>query len=171
MPRDHCEKEKSTRSLYPPVSRRLKRDLFLGMPQLLTLTPRLLRSSPAANLNLARAQFSGSGCSRRRLGSSAARRPAVLGLRAEDVQRVWERRSPLSPGHVKELIDRDGVQVVVQKSEKRVWRDEEYQRVSVPPGPVKQARRSIHGALGICFAGLSSTLSRAYSSRQGNGSR
>lgn len=87
------------------------------MPRLLSLASRL---RPIPPRQLARAQSL----------STSARANTVLGLRAEDVQRVWERRAPLSPRHVKELIERDGVEVVVQRSEKRVWRDDEYRQVS-----------------------------------------
>jgi len=50
-------------------------------------------------------------------------------LRKEDPARIFERRAPLSPVAVKELI-KDGHQVWVEKSPKRIYRDEAYQEVS-----------------------------------------
>eukprot|EP00013_Stygamoeba_regulata_P013978 CAMPEP_0177670150 /NCGR_PEP_ID=MMETSP0447-20121125/23907_1 /TAXON_ID=0 /ORGANISM="Stygamoeba regulata, Strain BSH-02190019" /LENGTH=930 /DNA_ID=CAMNT_0019177237 /DNA_START=53 /DNA_END=2845 /DNA_ORIENTATION=- len=48
----------------------------------------------------------------------------VIALRREDKNR-WERRVPLAPNHVATLVSR-GVQVIVQPSTLRVYRDEEY---------------------------------------------
>jgi len=47
-----------------------------------------------------------------------------LGIRQED-KNVWERRVPLTPDHVRSLVDR-GIEVVVQPSEIRAFRDAEY---------------------------------------------
>ena len=48
----------------------------------------------------------------------------VVGIRRED-KNEWERRVPLTPKHVKSLID-DGMKVVVQPSSIRAFSDEEY---------------------------------------------
>ena len=47
-----------------------------------------------------------------------------LGIRRED-KNVWERRAPLTPDHVRRLVD-DGVPVVVQPSEIRAFPDQAY---------------------------------------------
>jgi len=64
-----------------------------------------------------------------RLLSSSARVEGILGLRKEDPARIFERRAPLSPVAVKELI-KDGHQVWVEKSPKRIYLDQAYQDVS-----------------------------------------
>ncbi|GAA6037702.1 hypothetical protein JCM8097_002296 [Rhodosporidiobolus ruineniae] len=53
---------------------------------------------------------------------------ATLGLRAEDPARRWERRAAIAPKDVKTLLD-DGHEVLVERSAKRVFRDQEYEEV------------------------------------------
>jgi alpha-aminoadipic semialdehyde synthase len=48
----------------------------------------------------------------------------ILGIRREDKNR-WERRAPLAPIHVKQLV-REGIRVVVQPSNVRIATDHEY---------------------------------------------
>jgi hypothetical protein len=60
----------------------------------------------------------------RRQLASAAR---VVGIRREDKNR-WERRVPLTPSHVRRLVD-DGVRVLVQSSPRRVVPDIEFAEV------------------------------------------
>lgn len=48
-----------------------------------------------------------------------------IGIRAEDKNR-WERRAPLAPDHVRELIEAKGLEVAVQPSPLRVFADQEY---------------------------------------------
>lgn len=43
----------------------------------------------------------------------------VLAIRRED-NSVWERRAPLAPSHVKQLVD-GGVKVIVQQSNRRAY--------------------------------------------------
>ena len=50
-----------------------------------------------------------------------------IGIRREDKNR-WERRAPLAPRHVKELIRRRGLRFCVQPSAIRVFSDEEYRQ-------------------------------------------
>jgi len=50
----------------------------------------------------------------------------VFGLRHED-KYLMERRIPLTPDHVKELID-SGFRVYVEKSPKRIFKDEEFEK-------------------------------------------
>ena len=49
----------------------------------------------------------------------------ILGIRRED-RNPYERRAPLTPGQVKDLIAKLGVVVRVQPSDIRVFSDEEY---------------------------------------------
>lgn len=48
-----------------------------------------------------------------------------LGIRREDKNR-WERRAPLTPYHVEELVREQGRSVAVQPSERRIFTDDEY---------------------------------------------
>ena len=49
---------------------------------------------------------------------------SVIGLRREDKNK-WERRAPLAPRHVDELV-KQGLKVVVQPCTRRVFTDVEY---------------------------------------------
>jgi hypothetical protein len=55
--------------------------------------------------------------------------PVTIGVRREDPGRIWERRVPLTPDAVAELVNRDNVRVLVQECERRVFPLEEYIRV------------------------------------------
>ena len=44
----------------------------------------------------------------------------VIAIRRED-QSIWERRAPLAPSHVRKLVMRDGVKVIVQPSNRRAF--------------------------------------------------
>ncbi|KAF7299176.1 hypothetical protein MIND_00866300 [Mycena indigotica] len=57
---------------------------------------------------------------------SRAGRPLTLALRREDPARIWERRTPLTPDAVQRLVSEQGVQVLVQPCDRRVFRDYEY---------------------------------------------
>ena len=57
-----------------------------------------------------------------------AERTPVIGIRRED-KSVWERRVPLVPEDVRDLIAEHGIQVIVQPSDIRVFREEEYAAV------------------------------------------
>jgi alpha-aminoadipic semialdehyde synthase len=48
-----------------------------------------------------------------------------LGIRRETKNR-WERRAPLTPQHVEELVREQGRTVAVQPSELRVFGDDDY---------------------------------------------
>lgn len=48
-----------------------------------------------------------------------------IGIRRED-KNEWERRAPLTPKHVQELVRNQGVQVVVEPAKTRVFTDAEY---------------------------------------------
>ena len=53
----------------------------------------------------------------------------TIGIRKEDSTRIWERRCPLTPDAVHELVHKEGVDVLVQPCERRVWRGEEFVEV------------------------------------------
>jgi saccharopine dehydrogenase (NAD+, L-lysine-forming) len=48
-----------------------------------------------------------------------------IGIRAEDKNR-WERRAPLVPDHVRELVANQGIEVLVQPSSRRAFSDQDY---------------------------------------------
>jgi alpha-aminoadipic semialdehyde synthase len=51
----------------------------------------------------------------------------VIGIRRED-KSVWERRAPLSPSHIKEILaNNKTITFVVQPSKKRIFSDHEYE--------------------------------------------
>jgi alanine dehydrogenase len=49
----------------------------------------------------------------------------ILLIRAED-KNVWERRAPLVPKDLKEVVEKTGVKAYLQKSEKRVFPEDDY---------------------------------------------
>lgn len=53
----------------------------------------------------------------------------VLAVRRENKNR-WERRAPVTPSHVKELVKR-GVKVIVQPSSLRTFPDRQYAEVLI----------------------------------------
>ncbi|GAA6007492.1 hypothetical protein JCM11491_004182 [Sporobolomyces phaffii] len=58
---------------------------------------------------------------------TTTRLEGTLGIRKEDGARTYERRAPLSPASVAELVH-EGHRVVVERSGKRVYRDEAFER-------------------------------------------
>ncbi|GAA5979312.1 hypothetical protein JCM11641_001991 [Rhodosporidiobolus odoratus] len=65
---------------------------------------------------------------RTRFFSSTPTSLGRLALRAEDEARRWERRAAVSPEDVKSLV-KEGHEIYVEKSAKRIFRDEEYAKV------------------------------------------
>ncbi|KAF8674597.1 Saccharopine dehydrogenase C-terminal domain [Rhizoctonia solani] len=60
----------------------------------------------------------------------------TVGLRREDPGRIWERRTPLTPDGVEDLVE-SGAQVLVEECERRVWRNQDYAKAGaklVPAG-------------------------------------
>lgn len=53
-----------------------------------------------------------------------------IGIRREDMY-AWERRAPLIPQDAKELLDNDGLEIVAQSSDKRVFTDEDYRQAGI----------------------------------------
>ncbi|KAH8995677.1 Saccharopine dehydrogenase-domain-containing protein [Lactarius akahatsu] len=54
--------------------------------------------------------------------------PVTVGIRREDPGRKWERRAPLTPDAVAELVSHDKVRVLIQECERRVFPVGEYIR-------------------------------------------
>ena len=67
----------------------------------------------------------------------------TVGIRREDPERIWERRCPLTPEAVHELVTNEGVDVLVQPCERRVWRMEELLKVRASLLKSEQASRQI----------------------------
>ena len=82
----------------------------IRLRKLTTVIMRLLQSKLGQSLAAARMQLS------MRCSSVAGK---ILAIRRED-QSLWERRAPLSPAHVGELV-RQGVKVLVQPSNRRAY--------------------------------------------------
>lgn len=62
--------------------------------------------------------------------SAASNGPKLtIGVRREDPRRIWERRCPISPDAVSELVEQEGVEVLVQDCERRVWSTNEFVKV------------------------------------------
>jgi alpha-aminoadipic semialdehyde synthase len=57
----------------------------------------------------------------------------VLAMRREDPARIWERRAPLTPDAVNQLVEQDGVEVLVEPCERRVFTAREYEEVGALP--------------------------------------
>ncbi|KAF8574094.1 hypothetical protein K439DRAFT_1642441 [Ramaria rubella] len=53
--------------------------------------------------------------------------PLTIGLRREDPARIWERRCPLTPSAVEELVQDAGVRVLVQDCNRRVFGTHEFE--------------------------------------------
>ena len=63
--------------------------------------------------------FSNSALFRTSAAASTSSQKPTIAIRREDVN-VWERRAPLSPAHVRQLV-RQGFRVLVQPSNRRVF--------------------------------------------------
>src|ERR1700722_6956476 len=63
------------------------------------------------------------------LSRRLARPPLTIGLRREDLSRIWERRCPLTPDAVHDLVHNENVNVIVQNCERRVFPNNEFVKV------------------------------------------
>lgn len=57
--------------------------------------------------------------------------PLTIGIRREDPARLWERRCPLTPSAVEELVQDAGVRVLVQDCHRRVFGIHEFESVRI----------------------------------------
>lgn len=67
-------------------------------------------------------------CTLARALHTSPRSLAILGLRAEDAARIWERRAALSPVAIKQLVA-DGHEVLVERCAKRAIPTSQYEQV------------------------------------------
>lgn len=72
--------------------------------------------------------------------------PVTIGIRREDPGRKWERRVPLTPDAVAELVGQDKVRVLIQQCERRVFPVDEYIRAGAE---VHSTLAPAHLVLGI----------------------
>jgi len=56
----------------------------------------------------------------------------TVGLRREDPLRIWERRTPLTPDAVNILVEQEGVEVILEPCERRIFTNSEYEKVRSP---------------------------------------
>ncbi|KAF8493580.1 Saccharopine dehydrogenase-domain-containing protein [Gautieria morchelliformis] len=61
--------------------------------------------------------------------------PLTIGIRREDPARLWERRCPLTPSAVEELVQDAGVRVLVQDCNRRVYGIGEFERAGASVHP------------------------------------
>lgn len=54
----------------------------------------------------------------------------TLGIRRED-KNIWEKRTPLVPSDLEDLIKNDNIKVIIQSSSIRAFKDEEYKSIGV----------------------------------------
>ncbi|TFK83565.1 hypothetical protein K466DRAFT_665741 [Polyporus arcularius HHB13444] len=69
----------------------------------------------------------------------------TLGIRREDPLRIWERRCPLTPAAVHELVHRDGVEVLVQPCERRVFTANDFLKAGAKLHPTLQPAHILVG--------------------------
>ncbi|KAF8882271.1 Saccharopine dehydrogenase-domain-containing protein [Infundibulicybe gibba] len=62
------------------------------------------------------------------LSTHARRTPVTIGIRREDPQRIWERRCPLTPEAVHQLIAEKNVRVLVEPCDRRVFSVSEFEK-------------------------------------------
>ena len=80
--------------------------------------------------------------------------PITIGIRREDPGRIWERRAPLTPDAVAELVSRDNVRVLIQECERRVFPLEEYIRVRLSILVIRKLSFSVNVTQGGCGGAL-----------------
>ncbi|TFK51437.1 hypothetical protein OE88DRAFT_1718878 [Heliocybe sulcata] len=80
----------------------------------------------------------------RQITTSAHAKAVTVGLRREDPGRIWERRCPLTPDAVHELV-RDGVNVLVQDCSRRVYRSDEFVKAGASLHPTLSPAHIILG--------------------------
>ncbi|RPD58275.1 hypothetical protein L226DRAFT_536764 [Lentinus tigrinus ALCF2SS1-7] len=69
----------------------------------------------------------------------------TLGIRREDPLRIWERRCPLTPDAVHELVHKDGVEVLVQPCERRVFTSNDFLKAGAKLHPTLQPAHIVVG--------------------------
>ncbi|KAG8912919.1 hypothetical protein FRC00_003491, partial [Tulasnella sp. 408] len=82
--------------------------------------------------------------SRQRRNISTSTSKVTVGIRKEDPGRLWERRCPVTPDAVHDLV-RDGVQVLIQPCERRVWSNEEFVKAGAEIHPTLEPANIVIG--------------------------
>ncbi|GJJ14359.1 hypothetical protein Clacol_008623 [Clathrus columnatus] len=70
----------------------------------------------------------------------------TVGIRREDPTRLWERRCPLTPSAVQQLVQEEGVRVLVQHCNRRVFETREFEKAGAT---TDETLASAHIVLGI----------------------
>ncbi|RDB21718.1 Alpha-aminoadipic semialdehyde synthase, mitochondrial [Hypsizygus marmoreus] len=78
--------------------------------------------------------------------ASGSRPPLTVGIRREDPQRIWERRTPLTPEAVQYLVSEKKVDVEIEHCDRRVFSDAEYAKAGAK---VRRSLGNSHIILGI----------------------
>ncbi|KDQ17415.1 hypothetical protein BOTBODRAFT_105760 [Botryobasidium botryosum FD-172 SS1] len=69
----------------------------------------------------------------------------TIGIRREDPARIWERRCPLTPDAVRELIRDHGVNVILQDCDRRIWTRDNFLKVGASFHPTLEPATIILG--------------------------
>ncbi|KAI6024246.1 Saccharopine dehydrogenase-domain-containing protein [Pisolithus marmoratus] len=69
----------------------------------------------------------------------------TVGIRREDPSRIWERRCPLTPDAVQELVQQDGVDVLVQPCDRRVFHVDHFLKAGAKLHPTLEPAHIIVG--------------------------
>ncbi|TBU54781.1 Saccharopine dehydrogenase-domain-containing protein [Dichomitus squalens] len=77
--------------------------------------------------------------------AAASAKRVTIGIRREDPARIWERRCPLTPDVVHELVHKDGVEVLVQPCERRVFTANDFIRAGAKLHPTLQPAHVVVG--------------------------
>ncbi|KAK7696375.1 hypothetical protein QCA50_001029 [Cerrena zonata] len=72
----------------------------------------------------------------------------TIGIRREDSQRIWERRSPLVPEDVHRLVQEEDVDIVFQSCERRIW-NESNELIRAAGARIDPTLASAHITLGV----------------------
>ena len=122
-------------------SRPLPVDWHPRMPYLAALAPRKFDDRPGFLTTGARSI------------TTAYQEPSevrTIGIRRED-KNEWESRCPLTPDHVKQLVQKHGLAIVVEPSDRRIFPDEQFQaagaRLERHRGAVHRERSSSSGTI------------------------
>ncbi|TFK68903.1 hypothetical protein BDN72DRAFT_888403 [Pluteus cervinus] len=78
--------------------------------------------------------------------TTTLRTPLTIGIRREDPQRIWERRAPLTPDAVHELVSKKNARVLVEPCDRRVFPPQEYVKAGAS---IAQDLNSAHILVGI----------------------
>ena len=87
----------------------------------------------------------------RRHASSTTSSRLTIGIRREDPLRIWERRCPLTPDLVNGLVEKDGVKVLIEDCDRRVWNTSAFVEVCTTVAIVSSSTREVSAASCQCI--------------------